>query len=138
MYPIFKWYHFLFDFCSNLILVYWDILQDSTTHRNFLLRKLFLYNAMILGIKATWKIKFDFLILRIFRLSRLLRKVKISAYLFYTYFPHFAKSHYFILRFQDNVARLRSLFWILHFFGIQLTFFYFSYFFFPFKFFPRR
>ena len=38
----------------------------------------------------------------------LLWKAKISAYLLHTYFPHFAKSHYFILHFQDNVTRSRS------------------------------
>ena len=96
---------------SNLILVYWDILQESTTHRNFLLGKLLVYNSIILGIKAAWKIKFRFLIWCIFRLRWLFTCYcgRLKFRLILNYFLHFAKSHYFILRFQDNVACSHSL-----------------------------
>ena len=59
----------------------------------------------------------------------LLWKVKISAYLSHTYFPHFAKSHYFILHFEDNVARSRSFILNFTIFGDSIDFLLFRIFF---------
>ena len=126
---------------SNLILAYWDILQDSTTHRNFLLRKLFVYNATILGIKAAWKIKFCFLISRTFRLSRLFTyycgRLKLRLTYSTLIFPTLLNYIILFYIFKTTLFVRFLLFQILQFFGIQFTFFYFTYFFFPFKFLPR-
>ena len=126
---------------SNLILAFWDILQDSTTHRNFLLSKLFVYNAMILGIKAAWKIKCRFLILRIFRLSRLFTcycgRLKFRLTYCTLIFPTLLNHIILFYIFKATLLVRVLLFWILLIFRILLTFFYFAYFFFHFKFLPR-
>ena len=130
---------FVSDFIfSNLILAYWDILQDSTAHRNFLLGKLFAHNAIILEIKAAWKRKFRFLIFRIFRLSRLFTcycgrlKFRLISHLFsplcyiklfYSTFSRQRCSFAFFYSGFYNFLGFNWLFFISHIFSSQLNLF---------------